>query len=394
MTYREAYYLCKNKAHLKMKQIKEAGGELYEYVGCADGKYEKLGQPLQSYWNWLASMITGTAPIMFETEGDFDALVWANSFKDQYRKKVTGFGATAIHDMGFLYLPYSVYLYRLTGDTDHRDIAINAADILLKRYHIEGEFIESLDDVNKPDCEGLLIIDTLMNVPLLLWAWKETGFEIYHEVAIKHIETTIKTVVRDDYSVCQAYVMGLEHGRLRGEENACGYGNGSHWARGTAWMVYGLVAAYDYTGCERYLDLAEKIGNKFIDCLTEEDYIPVWDFRLPKDEPATKCKNTCTEDDFYWDETLPENKKYNRDTSAAAIMCCAFQSFCRKRENKNFSEATEKMLTSLCNKYLSTDENIPGMLTHSNGQMVFTTYGDYYFFAALAMHEFGINGAW
>lgn len=392
MNFKEAFELCTKKAKVQFEKITEAGEEIYEYAGSDDGNYDKPGLSLQHYYNWLTSMYTGMAAIMFETMNDKQALKWANKYKHQYDKKVTGFKADAMHDLGFLYLPYSVHIYNLTGDIDHRDTAIKAADLLLKRYHVDGEFIESWDEVYKPDCEGRLIIDSMMNVPLLLWAWKESGKRIYREVAIKHIETTIKTVVRDDYSVCHAYFMGIENGKERAEANSCGFANGSHWARGTGWMVYGLTVAYNYTGCEKYLDLAIKIADKFIDCLTEEDMIPVWDFRLPENSPARACRPETKEP--MWDESLPENKKLNRDTSAAAIMCCALQLICRVRENKRFAETIEKLLTALCDKYLSTDEKVAGMLRCSNGMNKYTTYGDYYFYSALAMHEFGIHGAW
>ena len=175
------------------------------------------------------------------------------------------------------------------------------------------------------------------------------------------------------------------------ERNSCGYANGSHWARGTAWMVYGLVAAYRYTQDEEYLDLAEKIGNKFIDCLTEEDSIPVWDFKLPKDKPAKCCGKS---EECEWDESLSANKKYNRDTSAAAIMSCAFMAFDSMRENRRFAEAADKMMSTLTENYLNCDTTVPGMLKCSNGRNHYTIYGDYYYFAALAMKVYGCKGCW
>ena len=399
MELRKAYEICTQKAKLHM-QVKE--DILYECKECKDGKYEKRGGHLSGYWNWLTSCAVGMMPIMAEVNRDVDALEFAKSLKKYYQDKVNRYPVETTHDIGFLYLPYSVYMYELTGDPEHRECALKAADALAKRFFINGRFIEawrSVDGlprhgttvIDSSTGEGWLIIDSMMNVPLLLWAWKESGYLQYREIAEAHIRTCIKTLVREDYSVCHAFMLDTQGINAGYERNSCGYANGSHWARGTAWMVYGLVAAYRYTQKEEYLDLAEKIGNKFIDCLTEEDYIPVWDFRLPEDKPA-KCRGkseTCE-----WDESIPQNKKYNRDTSAAATMSCAFIAFNRVRENRCLAEAADKMLYSLTENYLNCDTEIPGMLRCSNGSNGYTIYGDYYYFAALAMKVYGIKGCW
>lgn len=398
MNFKEAYAICSQKVKLHM----QAGENiLYEYSACEDGRYEKFGWHLSEFWNWLTSFSVGMFPIIVDTEKDESALKFANSFKNAYGDKVRQYPVEAMHDIGFLYLPYSVCMYELTGDTEHRETAIRAADALVKRYFINGKFIEAwscVDGVERvgseiidsSNREGWLIIDSMMNVPLLLWAWKETGYIQYKDIAEAHIKTCIDTLVRDDYSVCHAFMMDTQGEKAGYEKNSCGYANGSHWARGTTWMVYGLVAAYRYTQNEEYLDLAEKIGNKFIDCLTEEDGIPVWDFRLPEEKPAAFCGVGKCE----WDESLPENKKYNRDTSAAAIMSCAFMAFNSTRENGRFTVAADKMLTSLTEKYLNCDTAVPGMLTCGNGNNSYVIYGDYYYFAALAMKVFGFRGCW
>lgn len=390
MNYKAIYEICMKKARIHMQRTT---GELFELRESPDGEYRDKGEPLASFWNWMTSFVTGMAPLMFETHGDSAALDWTNGFKGQYAAKVSGDNVRAMHDLGFLYLPYSVQLYRLTGDKEHRDTALRAADALLKRFDVKGGYIDAWSEVNAGEKEiGWAIIDSMMNVPLLLWAWKETGYLIYRDVAVRHTETILENFVRDDYSVCHAFWFDPQTGKRIEEHNDCGYSNGSHWARGTAWIVYGLASVYSYTNDEHYIDIAVKISKKFIECLTEADFIPVWDFKLPQDEPARECRDESKAPG--WDEKDPENKKYNRDTSAAAIMSCAFMLIDSLRGNREFSDITEKMMSSLGDIYFDRNENIPGMLRRADGCNSFAVFGDYFFMQALAMKEYGINGAW
>lgn len=44
-----------------------------------------------------------------------------------------------------------------------------------------------------------LIIDCLLNVPLLYWAAKETGDTHYAEIADRHVHTALANVIREDF---------------------------------------------------------------------------------------------------------------------------------------------------------------------------------------------------
>ena len=91
-----------------------------------------------------------------------------------------------MHDLGFIYSPYAVMLYKITDDEKYKNIGIAAADALIKRFIPNGGYIRAwgrMDDVI-PDyvdaqlakdhffteSRGLSIIDTMMNLPLLFWA--------------------------------------------------------------------------------------------------------------------------------------------------------------------------------------------------------------------------------
>ena len=384
MNYKEAYDICLKKAKLYRDTI---SGELPEITG-ADGKEYKATGTFASRWCWCTSFFTGMSVLAAHTEKDFQALRWANSFFDQYEEKISKIPAATMHDVGFLYLCYSVHLYILTGDVHHRLTALKAADELVRRFDINGRYIEAWSDADSFDKEYRMIIDSMMNTALLFWAWKDSGYTIYYDVAKAHIRTCIDTLVREDYSVAHAWFFNPD-GTLKEEANSCGFANGSHWARGTAWIVFGLATAYAYTKDEEYYELAVKIADKFLENLTEDDYIPVWDFRLPEDLPARKMRREDAEPT--WDESKPENKIYNRDSSAAAIISCGFMILNEAKATPHLMEAADKMLKSLCDSYLDTDVTTQGMLKKGNGIDKFVIYGDYYFMLAMAMKNYGFD---
>lgn len=393
MNFNDAYEICTKKAKLHFQKLNNT---LFEPPESASGDYyENYPDPNFDFVNfrgfWLTSMLTGLAPLLYQTKNDKEALKWSYQFAHYYHDKVFQHYTDTMHDLGFLYLPYSVHIYQLTGDTGHRDTAIKAADELAKRFNVKGRFIEAWGGMNDKNRQCRIIVDTCMNVALLYWAWQETGHDFYRWVADAHLETTIDVLVRDDYSVAHSWIFDRETGEPAYEANDCGYDNGSHWARGTAWLVYGLAIAYSYTKNEKFLDVATKAGEKYLDSLTDGP-IPPWDFRLPEDKPAVMCPwiiNTP-----HWDETKPENRIYNVDTSAASIMSCGFMLINSIRKNERFENYADTALDTLCNQYLNTNLEITGMISRSNGRDAYTSFGDYYFMHALAMKLFDVKTCW
>lgn len=391
MTNREAYNICASKARMHMKKL---NGKLIEPGETVSGDYYERESPtgFDNRWIWLTSMITGMAPLLFQTENDREALRWANQFAPQYYDKVFAPYTQTMHDIGFIYLPYSVHLYQLTGDLQHRDTALRAADELAKRFDLRGRYIDAWSEMNTFEKEGRMIVDSSMNVALLFWAWKETGHTFYHDVAVAHLETIIRVLVRPDYSVAHAWFFDLATGEPREEANSCGYANGSHWARGTAWLVYGLAMAYSYTGRADFLETAVRVGEKYMDSL-ECGPVPVWDFRLPEELPAKICGNSGAYE-AHWDESKRENIKYAVDTSAAAIMSCAFMLIDSLAGNERMAQYADDALDCLSNEYLDTDTGKTAMLRRSNGRDLFSIYGDYYYMLALAMKLYGVKTCW
>jgi unsaturated chondroitin disaccharide hydrolase len=118
------------------------------------------------------------------------------------------------HDLGFLASLYSVALYKLTGDQEHREVGLRAAELLAQRFNPHGNFIRAwgrMDEIESPIGDGrmrtedMAIIDCLMNLPLLYWAGNETGNPKFREIAVRHADMFLKCFVRPDYSTNNIY---------------------------------------------------------------------------------------------------------------------------------------------------------------------------------------------
>ncbi len=377
-----------------MNNIRLIKDELLEYPGCTDGKYfgeRETRRKLAHIYCWTQSFFTGTALLAYENTKDDAILEICENYYDEYHSKVFDIPQDTMHDLGFLYSPYGVMLYRLTGDDKYKSLSVRAAEVLSHRFVPNGKYIRAwgrMDD-SIPDyvdaelakdqfftkSKGLAIIDCMMNLPLLFWASEETGDVFYRDVAIAHADTTLENFIRDDGSVCHAYYFDSETGEPREEFNGCGYSLGSFWARGASWAIYGYAIAYRYTKKTRYRDAFLKLSEAFINKCGDNP-LPVWDFSLPKDKPARQGGVAETWEE--WDVTKEENTKYNIDASAACIAACGFLTFCEMEENDAMKDYTDRLLTVLCEEGIDTDTEINGMLKKTNGLMHYSAYGDYY----------------
>lgn len=374
---KNAFEICLKKFDHIMRDLPAA---LPEYYACSSGdyirKYETEPLDFMKTEVWQPSFFTGEALLAYEVTKDGKYLQWLEKFKSRYSDKVTIHSEHTMHDLGFLYILYSVGIYRAAGIEEYKNISLRAADELAKRYHINGEFIRAwgeAGDSGDGRC-GIAIIDCMMNLSLLFWAASVTGNPFYKNIAEKHADTVLKCFVREDGSVYHAYRFDRETGNALNGENFCGFARESHWARGAAWAIYGFANCFTHTGNQKYMLAALKICHKFIDCTREageEEVIPPWDFRLPKDKEQAK------------------------DTSAAIITACGISELLRYTEDdqlKNYKEAVIAAL--LTETYFDRNEDIPGMVRESNGLHHYTLFGDYYFMELLAKEGYGYLGLW
>lgn len=251
------------------------------------------------------------------------------------------------HDMGFLYSPSCVAGYKLIGSREGRRAAILAADQLISRYHPVGEFIQAWGAMDAPE-NYRLIIDCLLNLPLLYWASEETGDGKYRDIAEKHIHTAVANVIREDYSTWHTFFFNMETGAPDHGATCQGYRDGSAWARGQAWGVYGLALAYRYTGREEYVELFRRVTEYYLEHLPQ-DLIP------------------------YWDLEFTDGDQQPRDSSSASIAACGMlemMKYLDGEEAEHYRKLAYKMMKSLYDNYAVKD------MKTSNGLVLHSTYSN------------------
>ena len=228
-----------------------------------------------------------------------------------------------------------------------RDLALRAADRLAALYNpaagviavgSEAEIAPGMDDAT---------IEGLVNLSLLWWGWRMTGEERFREVAVSHAERTAAWHVGEDGRVLQSVHFDPATGALLRRETHQGSGADGCWARGQAWAIYGFAAAYQATGEERFLRVADRAATYFVQ-RSGADLVPFYCF----DDPAQ-----------------PEAP---RDSSAAAIagaglllLAEASQEPILRQRSRDRAEA---ILAALVTQYLTPlgdgDSRPPGMLIH------------------------------
>ena len=380
--FRSAYSICIGKSATNMARLADRP---MSGAFAADGNYFNFHEGFFDIGNWTSSFFTGMALLGFESSKDLALLREVNRLAVVYRDKVFVRNMDTMHDLGFLYTLYSVGLFKLTGDLNHRCTGLKAADELAKRFVPRGRYIRAwgrMDDA-ATEYAGLAIIDCMMNLPLLFWASEETGNDFYADIARMHADTTLANFLREDDSVYHAFRFDRATGAPARGENYCGHGVETQWARGTTWAIYGFALAYRYTKDTRYLEASRRVARKLLSLL-DDTLVPVWDFRLSEGMPPLL------------------------DTSAGAIAVCGFQELLEHDpEDRALADAALSLLGVLCADYVNPDPACPGILKGAQvgdgllpgqrlyrARSVYTSWGDYYLMEALARHLYGMKSYW
>lgn len=342
--------------------------------GTVDRKYElgTLRQWVSGFWPgilWQAFQITDNekyAMLAREIEVEMDQKITNTEWID--------------HDNGFIWGLSAISDYRLTGNKDSRRRALLAANLLVGRFNVAGNFIRSWNDRETLDTKGLVIIDSVMNMPLLFWASEETGDPRFRHVAEAHLSTVIQYFFREDGSVAQTCVFDPETGEFIEEIGNQSYAEGSAWSRGAAWALYGFAIAARYTERPEFVDAAKTVANFFMNQLGD-DTAPKWDFRAEADHGEGRIL---------------------LDTSAAAIAACGMIELTRLSGINAFKEDAEKIINNLYEHHSTKDDpDHQGMLLNGTGHYpkqknleVSLVYGDYFFTEAVSSLLFDKPSFW
>ena len=316
--------------------------------------------------DWCSGFYAGSLWLASDLTGDAGLKQLAREFTMPLEKEKFN-GDT--HDMGFKMMSSFGQGYRITRDSAYRDILIQAAKTLTTRFNEKVGAIRSWDH-NRDKWQFPVIIDNMINLELLFWASKQTGDQLYYNIAVKHAETTLANHFRADNSSFHVVDYDTITGAVIKKNTHQGYSDASAWSRGQAWGLYGYSMCYRETGILSFLYQAEKIA----------------DFIL-------KHPNLPTDKIPYWDFDAPASDAKPRDVSAAAITASALYELAQfvPEKKASYINSAEQILKSLNGIYSSKPgENKGFLLGHSTGSFphnseidVPINYADYYYLEAL-----------
>lgn len=313
---------------------------------------------------WTCSFFPGMMYLAYDRTGDNAFLSHADDYLDSFEQRIDNRVGIS-HDLGFLYTLSSVALYKLTGNERARAIALKAAGVLAERYNEKGRYIQAWGEFGVGTPYVKIIVDTMLNLPLLFWAGQETGDERYTGIATAHAHTCADYLVRDDFSSFHTYLMDPVSGKAVEGRTHQGFHDDSTWARGQAWVVTGFALAYRYTREPRFLEVSQKAAEVFIENLPA-DFVPYWDFSF--------------------NDRVPDL----RDSSAASIFTCGLLELADQAGGEaaqRYRAIARTVVRSLYDHYFLHDPDRLGLLTdgiyHRVHGPTCTIWGDYFFYETL-----------
>jgi unsaturated chondroitin disaccharide hydrolase len=351
-------------------------GDLFPHVSN-NGKYE-----LNANDEWTDGFWSGILWLCYEYSGDPVFKEAALRTVDSFRSRLESNTKLDHHDIGFLYSLSSKAQWIIERDEAAKQLTIQAADVLLARWRPKGQYIQAWGPEGDPENGGRIIIDCLLNLPLLYWAYEQTGDEKYKKIAVIHADKSRRFLVRGDDSSYHTFYFDPEDGEsLRGGTHQ-GYKDSSTWTRGQAWGIYGFALSYHYTKDPLYLETSKRLARYFLERLPEDDVV-------------------------YWDFDAPIHADTKRDSSASAITSAGILELLTHLEADDpdrafLEDGLQRSMKGLVNSYATIGQpDAEGLLDHGsysvrggNAPDDHVIWGDYYYLEALVRLEKGIKGYW
>ncbi len=333
----------------------------------SEGVYENTHAP----WAWVVGFWPGLLWLLYEKE-NYEPFKEMAIDRENIMDEALDEYVNIHHDVGFMWQLTSIKQWELLGTERSKNRALRAASHLASRFNINGRFLTAWNknDVSTADPRGLSIIDSMMNLPILYWAAEQLDAPRFKLIAMAHADTVLKEFIREDGSVRHMVEFDYLNGDVKEYHGGQGYSVDSAWSRGASWAIHGFALSYKYTKQRKYLDIAKKTADFFIEQLPE-DFVPYWDFRAPIDADTP------------------------RDTSAAACaasgMLLLSELVVDKKDKERYLTFASNIIKSLFDNYSTVgDQSQQGILIGGAfncpkglGINCSLIYGDYYFVEAL-----------
>jgi hypothetical protein len=320
--------------------------------------------------DWTSGFFPGSLWMLFEVTRD---PMWRTRAQEYTTKLKEIRKVTSDHDTGFMmYCSYGNGM-RLLPDTNYRDVLVETSNSLSTRFNMHSK-----SSGGQRTATGLIrswdwgpwsypvIIDNLMNLEMLFWASRKTGDAKYRNIAVSHLDQTLRNHFRPDASSYHLVDYNND-GTAKSRVTYQGLNDSSAWARGQGWALYGYTMAYRETSDPKYLDHARRVASFILSHPgMPADKVPLWDFDAPTDQ--------------------------TRDSSAAALYASAlYELSTLVSDGAQYEAAADAILASLSSPaYQARSGEASGfLLKHGAGNVpkpdevdVPLNYGDYYYLEA------------
>lgn len=354
---------CEEQALRTLKSL-PAADSFPRSIG-ADGRQWRL----VNYKDWTSGFWPGICWYLYEYSRD---TVWRNAAA----KASVGLLPLAQqkiidHDIGFQLYCSLGNGYRLTGDTTYKRELLAAADSLATLFNpAVGTILSWPRPVPRMEWpQHNTIMDNMMNLELLFWAAKNGGRKELYDIAVSHAVKTMNNHFRPDYTSYHVVVYDTLTGKKIKAVTHQGYADGSMWARGQSWAIYGFTMVYRETNNPVFLEFVQNVADVYLQKLPA-DRIPYWDF----DDPVIPAAP--------------------RDASAAAITASALLELGGYVADNNkaaeYRQQASLMLTALSSEAYRSNKGNNAFLLHSTGHKpnggeidASIIYADYYYLEAL-----------
>ena len=344
----------------KVERLITIVGDRFPSVGTG-GHYQSTDNQ-----DWLASFWSGLVWLTYAVTGEAHLRRSAEAMLPSFERRLTE-RIRLNHDLGFLFTLSGRAAWQFAGDEHARHLALRASHILEARYNNPGRYLQAWGEVGDPVDAGRMIIDSMMNLPLLFWAAHEIDAPYLYDIACAHAHTSMRYLIRPDYSANHCYDFDPISGAPLRAATHQGYADDSLWARGQAWAIYGFAVAAAWTQDPAYLNTAARAAERYL-AETDIATLPRWDFRLPSGVPA------------------------HPDSSAAAIAAGGLLRLAVLMDDARFRQAGTQILHTLVDQAFDVDPATDGLLLHGTlhgpkgiGIDGYTIFGDYFFLEAILL---------
>ena len=274
---------------VRVREIRHAVGDAWPYH-CPSGHEWDTTED----GDWCGGHWVECLRIVGELEGDSELLkeaAWRTDRLQPYLEKDDMF-------RGHRFYYAAARQYAWGQNPKHRTLALAAA-YAMRSMAIESNGLMPIGtqvQVRSTTLSGrdkVCVDNVHPNIMLDWWAYKETGDETFVKGARKHLDATITHFIQDDGSTIEFMDFEVESGKSLRHYTILGAHDDSCWSRGQAWAVAGFLRAYEELGDLRYLAVARKLFQYWIDN-TDDTLVPPWDFKDPLlgTEPDKVVKDT------------------------------------------------------------------------------------------------------